>query len=261
MVKRKRPRTDASTKSLAVDAQSGAKTTVTSSSPTDSESTEEGSHEKNLDNTVPPPFRLLDLPAELRDEIYEKVAQQDPYVVLKGSRLQVASKLCAVSRQVRGEYLAILENSANITTTVVRFDFRPIVRFLNRLSESYVKKLSTLRRTPVKRTINIQLELPSATREEIEMALWHALYPTVPVFTHHALLQRWLNRFEKPEKRGVDMTFSYVFAYSTKYANKDSDFTVTEDWIHGIESFYAGRAEEELDKIIAAFDAWANTAL
>ncbi|EGP92032.1 uncharacterized protein MYCGRDRAFT_89949 [Zymoseptoria tritici IPO323] len=242
MVKRKRPRTDASTKSLAVDAQSGAKTTVTSSSPTDSETTEEGLHDKNLDNTVRPPFRLLDLPAELRDEIYEKVAQQDPYVVLKGSRLQVASKLCAVSRQVQGEYLAILENSANITTTVVRFDFRPIVRFLNRLSESYVKKLSTLRRTPVKRTINIQLELPSATREEIEMALWHALNPT-------------------PEKRGVDMTFSYVFAYSTKYANKDSDFTVTEDWIHGIESFYAGRAEEELDKIIAAFDAWANTAL
>ncbi|KJX92334.1 hypothetical protein TI39_contig5867g00005 [Zymoseptoria brevis] len=256
--KRKRP-AKASVQSPTVDAQSEAKTTAISSALDHSETSEEGSHNKTQD---PPSFRFLALPAELRDEVYQQIAQETPYAVLKGrGRLQVASKLCAVSRQVQGEYLAILENLANITTTVVRFDFRPTVRFLNRLSESHVKKLSASRRIPVNRTITIQVELPSATREEADWARWQALRPELRFFTYHNFLQRWLNRFEKPEKRGADMTFSYVFKYSTQYQNRDSDFTVAQHWLHAVELFYDGRPEEELSEIIAAFDAWANTPL
>ncbi|SMY20269.1 unnamed protein product [Zymoseptoria tritici ST99CH_1A5] len=112
------------------------------------------------------PFRFLDLAAELRDEVYESVAVDHPYFVPKCGDFKATSALFAVNRQVRDEFLSILENASDIRATVARYNFQHIVRSMNRLPEQHAKKLSASVGTSKKRNIVIALELPYATGDE-----------------------------------------------------------------------------------------------
>ena len=130
------------------------------------------------------PFRLLDLPAELRNDIYEKIAKEETAHLNKMSRgnLGCSSALPYISRQVRDEFLVILTLVApGITTTVSDWDFTHIVRFLNRLSDAELKAMPTVKQSS-SRKMNIWLRITCHPQHNMD------------------LLTRWLNRMTHPTK-------------------------------------------------------------
>jgi hypothetical protein len=149
------------------------------------------------DQTLPP---FLALPRELRDEIYKHVLDQDGSTTLKsGSRNMITHcGLVGVNAQVSEEFLdAVLFHAPIITTTVRNHNFAPVVTFLNRLSQAQLTKLST--RGPqitdndakTKRKIRIILSYSAGAKDS------------------RAHLNRWLDRFDAPDKRGKEIEFEY----------------------------------------------------
>ena len=152
------------------------------------------------DNPTLPPF--LALPRELRDEIYKYVLQQDGSSTLKtGSGNNIATRcgLARVNNQISEEFLdAVLFYAPVITATVRNHNFAHIVTFLNRLSKAQLTRLST--RGPQagkaidgrpKRRIKIILSYSAGARDS------------------RAHLNRWLDRFDAPVKRGREIEFEY----------------------------------------------------
>ncbi|EGP92031.1 uncharacterized protein MYCGRDRAFT_107589 [Zymoseptoria tritici IPO323] len=179
------------------------------------------------------PFRFLDLAPELRDAIYQMdVTDHAPIILKRSGRLIVKSKLCAVSRQVRDEYLTALEYTPEIKTIVERFDLRPIVTFLNRLSQAHAHKLSRSAISPENRSITIIFKEPYRRSQ-----------------FNDALLKRWLNRFETVNKRGLDMNFSYSFRASGRIISHTAQ-TTAHAFLTGLMAGYTGRAVEELQNVI-----------
>ncbi|SMR42934.1 unnamed protein product [Zymoseptoria tritici ST99CH_1E4] len=180
-------------------------------------------------------FRFLDLAPELRDAIYQMdVTDHAPIILKRSGRLIVKSKLCAVSRQVRDEYLTALEYAPEIKTIVARFDFRPVVTFLNRISKAHAHKLSRSAISPEDRTITI-----------ISQA------PYTPSQLNDALLKRWLNRFKTADKRGLDINFSYGFRADGRNITHKAR-TRAQLFLDTLLARYTGRAGEELQKMIRA---------
>ncbi|KAK5123220.1 hypothetical protein LTR85_003419 [Meristemomyces frigidus] len=137
---------------------------------------------------------LLDLPAELRNDIYEYVAINSGAALHRRTKGKLASgtALCRVSKQVRDEYQAVLYISAPIIDAHVKnFDFSHIVTFLNKLSERELSALPTLN-SPTHRKLRIHLEI---TRE----------CPQNPEG-----LQKWLVRREHPTKKGKRINVEYT---------------------------------------------------
>ncbi|KAF2452100.1 hypothetical protein P171DRAFT_426488 [Karstenula rhodostoma CBS 690.94] len=147
-----------------------------------------------------PPF--LALPRELRDEIYKHILSQDSSTTLKSSSRNLATRcgLVGVNAQLCEEFLdAVLFHAPVITTTVRNHNFAHVVTFLNRLSAAQLARISTRpgwgeeRATTVpKRQIRIILSYTAGARDS------------------RAHLNRWLDRFDVPEKRGREIEFEYV---------------------------------------------------
>ncbi|KJX92336.1 hypothetical protein TI39_contig5867g00006 [Zymoseptoria brevis] len=175
-------------------------------------------------------------PAGVRGGFYQiDVTDNSPVILRRSGRLLVDSKLCAVSRQIRGEYLAALECAPEIETTIKRFDFRPIVAFLNRLSKEHAHNLSNSTTSPSKQTIAIYFEVP---------------HTSTPL--NDALLKRWLNRFKTADKRALQMNFSYEFCLERDYEITAEDQANSKLFLNELEIECTGRATEELHKIVAA---------
>lgn len=143
-------------------------------------------------------FAFLDLPAELRDNIYNKILENEPIAHLSRNTsrrtLAVVTPLALVNRQVRSEFLhAATIASPIIQTTVRDFQFGHIITFLNRLSEVLLKRLETQDAMP-QRTIEIDLILTQGGRNE-------AL---------RSGLERWLNRMGT-EKKGAKIEYRYTY--------------------------------------------------
>lgn len=190
------------------------------------------------------PFRFLDLSPELRINIYEFVASaQSPIILSNKGHLQVDSRLCSVSRQVRSEYLSVFEDAPEITTVVPRFNFGPTISFINRLSEERVNKFSSFSKSPIKRTINIRLLLPG----------YVSRYERAESQQFQGFLVRWLNRFKKPAKRGVNMNFTYKFVapFHRRIANVCA-ISYALELLIPIAEESTGRSREEVLKIIFA---------
>lgn len=142
-------------------------------------------------------FRFLDLPPELRNEIYSKVLE-DYFVThlsrfTKDKTLLTDSSLVSVSKQVRAEFLdAMIQSSPIIRTRVRNLNFGSAIAFLNRLSDAENHKLC-------KDTKNDSRIM----RVEFEFHMLRADRAT------SERLQRWLNRFDHPTKKGVNIKFEY----------------------------------------------------
>lgn len=139
--------------------------------------------------------RLLDLPAELRNRIYEFVALDSGAVLSPRTRGKLAPKtaLCRVSKQVRDELLAVLYVSALIIKAHV-FDFDAhIVTFLNKLSERELSALPTLD-NPTQRKLCVHIEVRTGCPRNPEG------------------LRRWLFRCQHPTKKGTQIDVEYDFS-------------------------------------------------
>ncbi|KAI4653429.1 hypothetical protein J4E93_001195 [Alternaria ventricosa] len=151
--------------------------------------------------TTLPPF--LALPRELRDEIYKHVLESDNTSTLKSGARNIVTRcgLAGVNKQICDEYIdAVLFYAPVITTTVRNHNFAPIVTFLNRLSQAQLKRLS-----------NDGLQVAGAydshavPMRKIRIILSY----TAGAKDSHAQLNRWLDRFDNPDKRGLGIEFEY----------------------------------------------------
>ncbi|KAK3670033.1 hypothetical protein LTR78_010064 [Recurvomyces mirabilis] len=138
-------------------------------------------------------FPILDLPAELRNAIYEYAALDATAVVRPNVRGKVLSNspLTRVSHQVREEYSSMLLLTApTITAHVKDLDFAHIVALLNRLSDQELRALPSIT-LPSDRSIRINLHITEACA------------------THSDTLTRWLLRLEHPTKSGTNLNITY----------------------------------------------------
>lgn len=106
-------------------------------------------------------LNLFDLPAEIRNVIYELCAKTTSLVV-SDSKKTTGPGLLLVSCQVRKEYTPVLLASAPITVNVSNFDFRPTSRLIRSLYSTELKAL----RANSRLAINLHLtKLP--TKDDI----------------------------------------------------------------------------------------------
>ena len=140
---------------------------------------------------------FLELPAEIRNIVYEDVVDGLPEGYLSyrtRSILSSRSALPRVSRQVREEFQAVLYlRASRIIAEVKNFDFRHIVTFLNRLSD---KEAATLL-------------APSATTRHMTIRLEFSKKPPFDIMAGIPLLNRWVNRMDHPTKRGTNIGTTY----------------------------------------------------
>ncbi|KAK4547251.1 hypothetical protein LTR36_000906 [Oleoguttula mirabilis] len=144
---------------------------------------------------------LLDLPAELRNQVYEYVAIDAGASLHPRTRGKLASKtsLCRVSRQVREEYQAVLYISAPIIEAyVTNFKFAHIVTFLNKLSARELNALPTLN-IPTHRRLRVHLEVRRGCPKNPED------------------LHKWVVRCQHPTKKGTQIKAHYKISRSVHH--------------------------------------------
>lgn len=156
----------------------------------------------SIDNAFTPqepatPFRLLDLPREMRDNIYTKALEDDTVYLSRFSKdktLLTDCRLVGANKQIRHKFLnAMIMSPPVIQARVRNFNFSSLISFLNRLSEEELYKLTTDTRSGT-RVMKIQLEfhVPGAGGRSPSNSL-----------------ERWLNRADQPTKKGVNVEFEY----------------------------------------------------
>jgi hypothetical protein len=141
------------------------------------------------------PFRFFDLPAELRNLVYQTIALEQK-ANLSARKLTDRSGLLTKNAipQLRDEYLpTLLLYASKVEAVVTDFDFRSIVTFLNLLSNAEVDLLPSTRKSGTKK-IEIRLHIT-------HNCLSHA---------NQLLLNRWLNRAGHPTKKGTMLDISYI---------------------------------------------------
>lgn len=111
------------------------------------------------DSTLPSAF--LQLPIELRDEIYSHVASADPAsssITLSAQSGVTASHvyhgLLHACSQTRKEYTQALLRYSGVTATIENFDFQPLVAFFSQLPVTFLDSLPK-QLTPLELTASI----------------------------------------------------------------------------------------------------------
>lgn len=138
------------------------------------------------------PLGLFELPAELRNMIYEKVAEDQVAELYKG-KLTDISGLLETDPKIRDEYYPfLLSHSSTLEANIEHFDFSEVGTFLNSLTESEACFLPSLA-SPTERkfTICMAVSTPCAIGA-VEM------------------LQQWLNNCNDSTKRESSLDVEYV---------------------------------------------------
>ena len=137
---------------------------------------------------------FLALPRELRDEIYKHVLESDSSVTMNQRNFITKSGLIATNSQICEEFLdAVLFYAPVINTTVRNHNFAHVVTFLNRLSEAQLMRFkSDAAAKSLHRKIRITLTY-SRTKQSTRPQL-----------------NRWLDRFDDPNRRGAEVEFEYA---------------------------------------------------
>jgi hypothetical protein len=159
--------------------------------------TEASSIQSRQSNLPLPPF--LALPRELRDEIYRHVLEQDRSSKLKSGSSNIITRcgLIGVNAQISEEFLdAVLFHAPVITTTVRNHNFAHVVTFLNRLSHAQLKRLSKP---------GADADGDARSKRKIGIILSYS----AGAKNSRAHLNRWLDRFDNPDKRGQEIEFVY----------------------------------------------------
>ncbi|KAL1796217.1 hypothetical protein ACET3X_004757 [Alternaria dauci] len=160
------------------------------------------------DNYTLPPF--LALPRELRDEIYKHILNSDKSSKIKSSsRGNIATRcgLVGVNNQISAEFLdAVLFHAPVITTVVRNHNFAPVVTFLNRLSQAQLNRLSAYPKSEAAGTDDDDDDDDDGSpKRKIRIILSY----TAKAQDSRAHLNRWLDRFDHPGKRGKEIEFEY----------------------------------------------------
>ena len=139
------------------------------------------------------PSNFLDLPAELRNNIYEYDIHNTKTTLPRKARGRLVSDSPStrVSRQIREEFQGILYAAApTIQAKVTDLNFGHMIRFFNTVSDHDLSSLPKIldRSVPV---LDIQLHFTDSCSANPEGLL------------------RWLLRSEKPSKRGTKVDTSY----------------------------------------------------
>lgn len=147
------------------------------------------------------PFRFLDLPGEIRNNIYRihcTDAESSSFLSKRsGGRLEVQDALALTNRQIHDELTSTVQyKETGITAYVKDFDFRHIVTFLNKLSDTEMDVLVEGLWVP---DMTIVLSFSSTFTGDDCGVEFH-------------LLDRWLNRLTHPTKKGTNIITSYVRA-------------------------------------------------
>lgn len=154
---------------------------------------EEESDEKDVPAATS--FPLLDLPAELRNNVYARVVEGQPEAYLTkrtSNKLASRSALPRANRQIREEFLAVLYMTADVVTDVSNFNFAQVITFLNRLRDAELKAL------------------PSSVAQKGRQVIIRLQIPLHFPGSGNRNLNRWLNRIQHPTKKGVNVKMSYV---------------------------------------------------
>lgn len=148
-----------------------------------------------------PKSGFLALPRELRDEIYKHVliSGEKRAVTLQNRTFITKSGLIGVNSQIKEEFLdATLFFAPVIHTTVRNHNFAHVVTFLNRLSEVQLNKLAAAA------TPNSDLDAKVRSRKII-ITLTYSRTKT----STKPQLNRWLDRFDDPKRRGAEVRIEY----------------------------------------------------
>ncbi|KAJ4333762.1 hypothetical protein N0V95_009349, partial [Ascochyta clinopodiicola] len=143
---------------------------------------------------------FLSLPRELRDEIYKHLLEFDTSTTMKQRNFITKSSLVATNRQICDEFLdAVLFYAPIINTTVRNHNFAHIVTFLNRLSSAQLSRFKGNERVSQQGRRKICITLTySATKQSTRPQL-----------------NRWLDRFDDPNRRGAEIQFEYKLDSAT----------------------------------------------
>lgn len=133
-------------------------------------------------------FRFLDLSAELRNSIYDKIIEDTYFVLPRNNNnrpLGLSSAFARVSKSIRSEFLPLaLEIAPIINTEVRNWDFGHVVNFLNRIGDDEMERL--------------------LQEQRVVIDLWFSGENADP-----SGLVRWLRRFDN-ERRDDGVEFEYV---------------------------------------------------
>jgi hypothetical protein len=133
-------------------------------------------------------FRLLDLSAELRNNVYDKIIEETDFILPRNNPnrpLGLSSAFARVSKGIRSEFLPLALRTAPIIRTEVRnWDFGHIVNFMNRIGDEEMERL--------------------IREQRVVVDLWFSGENADP-----SGLVRWLRRFDD-ERRGDGVAFEYM---------------------------------------------------
>lgn len=188
---------------------------------------------------------LLELPAELRNNIYAMVLEDTAVYLSRTSNKPLATKsaLPRVNKQILEEFLSIAVVLGGIHASVLNFNFSHIVTFINKLSEAEMRTLSTVH-IPSQRTFTI--------------ALLVERMPATGSVKHK--LDRWLKR-TGTTKKGTNLDIRYEVSLldhslsivRTSMRNRGLvDVFSLMGWADECRLMANGRQKAEFLKIIAA---------
>jgi hypothetical protein len=173
-------------------------------------------------------FRFLDLSAELRNNVYDKIIEETCFVLRSynvDGPLDLSSAFARTSKGIRSEFLPLALRTAPIIRTEVRnWDFRHVANFLERIGDGEMEHL--------------------LREQRVMVDFWFSGKNADTVNLRH-----WLHRFDD-ERRGHGVTFEYVCtdAKSSRQNWGLADFRVcTAGGPMGVMQF---------EKIAGVFGAW-----
>jgi len=139
-------------------------------------------------NRNPKYFRFLDLSAELRNNVYDKIIEDSALLLRRSNanrNLASTSALVRVSRSLRSEFLPLALRATPVIKTAVRdWDFGHVVKFMNALGTREFEKLK------LEQTLVVDFCFSGENADP-------------------AGLMRWLDRFDD-DRRGDGVRFEYV---------------------------------------------------
>ncbi|KAK4506557.1 hypothetical protein PRZ48_000289 [Zasmidium cellare] len=188
-------------------------------------------------------FPFLNLPSELRNEIYEILVENTPLRLTRrrSDRIIVnPSPLLLVSKQVFKEYSTLDYSAATLETRVIDYDFTHVSEYLDSLSESEIADLISKDSTqPAKRRFRIELVAGQPHDD------WKTIID-------------WLNRMAHPDKAGGKIDFEYDWIPSSwkrewlGFESMDGVIEILDFVVSGFDK--EGRAWKEWTRIRAALE-------
>lgn len=118
-------------------------------------------------------FRFLDLPAEMRNLVYEHVANDSDARVKRHGDLASCSGMTRVSRQIHQEYQSVLKTkAAEIVIPVMDFNFAPVVKFFDKLSDAEFNRLPKLDGSNKERKVTVLVQMSYYCKNPGHLITW-----------------------------------------------------------------------------------------